>query len=111
MKRTPGPWAVRGYQIRADDGKGAHVATYQISIADGILIAAAPDMLRLLLDACSSLDACEKSSRSHITADRIREKLAELRLIELGLDEHGNRSEKEDPSNTDPHYSPMGFIV
>jgi hypothetical protein len=47
MKHTPGPWALRGHQIRADDGVGAHVATYQIDRADGRLIAAAPELLTL----------------------------------------------------------------
>lgn len=46
--RTPGPWALRGYQIRADNGKGAHVGTYQISKADGELMAAAPMMAAAL---------------------------------------------------------------
>ncbi len=104
-KRTPGPWALRGSQIRADDGKGAHVATYQTSIADGVLIAAAPAMLDLLLSACSSLDAAEGSAKSHGTADIIREKLAAMKLIRLGIDEHGRESASEDPSDTDPDVS------
>ena len=51
---TPGPWGLRGHQIRADGGQGATVATYAISREDGFLIAAAPalrDALRVLLAA------------------------------------------------------------
>lgn len=55
MAHTPGPWALRGHQIRADNGLGVHVATYQIAVADGHLIAAAPD----LRDALQDLLACE----------------------------------------------------
>lgn len=100
QKITPGPWALRGAQIRADNGQGLHVATYQISRTDGHLIAAAPELLQLALDACSTLDACEKGSRSHCTADRIRTRLAALGLIEPGTDEHGRLSEREDPADT-----------
>lgn len=46
--RTPGPWALRGFQIRSDNGQGAHVGTYQISVSDGLLMAAAPEMVALL---------------------------------------------------------------
>lgn len=77
-KRTPGPWGIRGYQIRADGGTGAHVATYQISIADARAIAAVPVLLELLDMACNSLDAAEGSSRSHGSADDIRERLCLL---------------------------------
>jgi hypothetical protein len=101
-KRTPGPWALRGYQIRADAGIGPHVATYQINIADGRLIAAAPEMFEMLLGACTSLDAAENASRSHCTADHIRACLARLGLIRLGKDEYGHESEREDPADTDP---------
>lgn len=45
---TPGPWALRGYQIRAENGLGKHVATYQVGEADGRLIAAAPELLEAL---------------------------------------------------------------
>lgn len=41
-------WGLRGNQIRADGGLGAHVATYQISREDGLLLAAAPDLLAAL---------------------------------------------------------------
>lgn len=99
-KVTPGPWTLRGVQIRADNGYGAHVATYQISRVDGMLLAAAPELLLMLLNAISTLDACEKSSRSHGTADDIRARLADLNLIALGIDEHGFPSVREDPSDT-----------
>ena len=42
MTTTPGPWGLRGHQIRANGGQGATVATYAISREDGFLIAAAP---------------------------------------------------------------------
>jgi hypothetical protein len=104
-RRTPGPWALRGTQIRADNGRGAHVATYMINIADGLLLSAAPEMLEMLLGACSSLDASENCSKSHCTADYIRARLAELRLIKLGVNEDGWPSEREDPSDTDPEIT------
>ena len=46
-------WALRGYQIRADNGAGQHIATYMTGKEDGLLLAAAPDLrdaLRALLD-------------------------------------------------------------
>lgn len=48
MSATPGPWGLRGSQIRAEGGNGAHVATYQIDRDDGFLIAAAPAMFAAL---------------------------------------------------------------
>jgi hypothetical protein len=75
---TPGPWALRGVQIRADNGKGAHVGTYQISRDDGALMAAAPELLSMLVDAADVLDAMERSASSSSTADRIRERLTAL---------------------------------
>jgi hypothetical protein len=79
-KYTPGPWALRGYQIRADEGQGQHVATYQISAEDGKIIAAAPEMVDLLIEAAEALDAAERCASSHCTADRIREFLLEKRI-------------------------------
>ncbi len=76
-KHTPGPWGLRGYQIRADGGHGAHVATYQVSAADGALIASAPELLRMLKDACDELDMTCGGSRS-VSADRIREEVRAL---------------------------------
>jgi len=81
-KRTSGPWGLRGVQIRADGGRGRHVATYQINAADGYLIAAAPELLDMLREACDSLDACERASATHVTADHIRERLAALLIRE-----------------------------
>lgn len=100
MRSTPGPWRLRGFQIRANGGVGTHVASYQLTEADGKLLAAAPTMLQFLLGACRSLDACESGSRSHCTADAIRRMLAERGLIVLGNDEHGRPSEREDPIET-----------
>lgn len=72
---TPGPWGLRGCQIRADGGNGAHVATYQIDAEDGRLMAAAPELLEMLRLACDCLDAAERASSSHGTADEIRARL------------------------------------
>lgn len=44
-EHTPGPWGLRGYQVRADNGLGQHVATVQNGSADGALVAAAPELL------------------------------------------------------------------
>lgn len=99
-KITPGPWALTGVQIRADNGHGAHVATYQITRVDGMLIAAAPVLLELLLVACACLDAAEGGASSHGTANDIRARLSDLNLIALGLDEHGFPSVKQDPSDS-----------
>lgn len=45
---TPGPWALRGRQIRAEGGVGKHVADYMVDAEDGRLIAAAPELRDLL---------------------------------------------------------------
>jgi hypothetical protein len=71
-------WGLRGVQIRAAGGIGQHVATYMTNRDDGLLLAAAPRMLALLIDACETLDSMERCARSCSTADRIREELAEL---------------------------------
>jgi RNA:NAD 2'-phosphotransferase (TPT1/KptA family) len=102
-RRTPGRWALRGHQIRADEGRGQHIATYQTNMADGVIIAAAPELLDLLLRACATLDASERASQSHGTADDIRERLAHLGLILPGLDEHGEDSCRKEPRDTNPY--------
>jgi RNA:NAD 2'-phosphotransferase (TPT1/KptA family) len=71
-------WALRGHQIRAENGLGAHVATYQRSGAEGLLMAASPELLAMLLEACDTLDACERASSTHGTADAIRERLRDI---------------------------------
>lgn len=43
-------WALRGYQIRSDSGKGQHVATYMTDEADGRVLASAPRLLEALED-------------------------------------------------------------
>jgi len=58
MMSTPGPWALRGRQIRAENGIGKHVADYMVDAEDGRLIAEAPT-LYLLLKAV--VDAREQS--------------------------------------------------
>lgn len=63
-EHTPGPWGLRGVQIRANDGRGQHVATYQIGRADGLLIAAAPRMLAVLQDIAASEYRHESSCAS-----------------------------------------------
>lgn len=85
MSETKIRWALRGYQIRAASGLGYHVATYQADRADGLLLAAAPELLEMLLNACDTLDACERASTSHGTADLIRTRLVELSLINPAL--------------------------
>lgn len=45
---TAGPWGLRGKQIRAEGGTGRHVADYMVEVADGRVIAAAPEMLAIL---------------------------------------------------------------
>lgn len=45
---TPGPWALRGRQIRAENGVGKHVADYMVDAEDGRLIAAAPELLAIV---------------------------------------------------------------
>ena len=45
---TPGPWALRGRQIRAEGGVGKHVADYMVDAEDGRLIAAAPELLEIV---------------------------------------------------------------
>jgi hypothetical protein len=75
---TKGPWGLRGYQIRSNGGRGQHVATYYINEADGQLIAAAPELLRLLREACNQLDNVERGAERSGTADDIR---AEVRAL------------------------------
>lgn len=83
--RTPGPWTLRGVQIRANGGRGQHVATYQISQADGQLIAAAPDLLEMVLDAIGCAEAC---GGSEAQAESYKQRLAKLGLVALVRDEH-----------------------
>lgn len=45
MSVTPGVWGLRGVQIRADGGRGQHIASYVTSRDDGLLLAAAPRLL------------------------------------------------------------------
>lgn len=95
MKRTPGPWKLRGTQVRADSGKGAHVATYQISVADGLLIAAAPELLSMLLDACCMIDEA--------IAGDMRERLERLGLVKLGVDPNTHLpSGRVEPADDNP---------
>ena len=65
MKATPGPWGLRGYQIRADGGRGAHVATYQISQADGEMLAAAPEMTEVLERLLEVVNSSAESMAGH----------------------------------------------
>ena len=101
-RRTLGRWELRGVQIRADGGHGCHVGTYQRSRADGLIMAAAPELLEMLLNACASLDAAESGASSHGTANDIRARLAELRLITLGVEGHGWPSEMNNEDRVTP---------
>lgn len=56
---TPGPWALRGRQIRAENGVGKHVADYMVDAEDGRLIAAAPELLAIVEDYMKALDDTE----------------------------------------------------
>ncbi len=77
----PGPrWALRGYQIRDHNGLGRHIATYQTCEADGRLLAAAPELLDLLVQACDALDNVARCSATDSFADEIRAKLVSMRL-------------------------------
>lgn len=77
---TPGPWGLRGSQIRGKGGQGAHIATYQTCREDGLLLAAAPDLLGLLVTAAEALDASERHAESHHVADDIRDYIRRLQL-------------------------------
>lgn len=96
MTRTPGPWGLRGRQIHADSGRGAHVATHQISAEDGRLIAAAPELLDMVLTLCCMIDEA--------IASDYRDRLAELLLIKLGIDPNTNReSGRVEPAAGNQH--------
>ena len=56
---TPGPWGLAGAQIRANDGHGQHVGTYQIRRADGLVMAAAPELLAALRELVRAWDATQ----------------------------------------------------
>mgnify|MGYP001589555130 CR=1 FL=1 len=65
MTATPGPWGLRGSQIRAEAGTGAHVATYQIDRDDGFLIAAAPTLETALKRLLAAVIIQRDATRSH----------------------------------------------
>jgi hypothetical protein len=65
---TPGPWGLRGYQIRADGGQGTHVATYQCTESDGSLIAAAPDLYEALVTLLQDLPSATTEARAAVVA-------------------------------------------
>lgn len=80
---TPGPWGLRGCQIRANDGRGAHVATYMIERADGVAIAFVPEMLDLL----RSLVADESTDNAAMVTCSARLLLATLEAAQVsGVD-------------------------
>lgn len=76
-------WALRGYQIRADNGLGAHVATYQRDKIEGELMAAAPTLLRLLANAAGI--ACHRDCGE--THRHECNEAAEL-LLAFGFEDH-----------------------
>jgi hypothetical protein len=78
-KHTLGPWALRGFQIRADNGAGAHVATYQISRADGRLLAAAPELFELAQRLVAAEDAEEFGDRAWEIVHDARALIARVR--------------------------------
>lgn len=73
---TPGPWALRGYQVRANNGQGMHVATYQTSEADGRVLAASRELLDLLLMAAENRVESLAAYR-----DLVARRLVELKLV------------------------------
>lgn len=68
-------WALRGCQIRADDGRGPHVGTYQRERIEGVLMAAAPELLDMLIGAAETLDDKYPAAAQEILG----------RIIDLGL--------------------------
>lgn len=98
-RRTPGRWVLRGHQIRADEGLGKHVADYRTNAVDGILLAAAPELLEMVLTAISCGEACGGNEG---LARGLKERLAQLGLVRLGRDEHGYESEKTELADTNP---------
>lgn len=76
---TPGPWLLRGYQIRVSCGEGSgssnHVATYQISEADGRCLAASREMLDLLIM------VADNRGEPEAIKWLIRRRLVELKLL------------------------------
>jgi hypothetical protein len=73
--KTGPRWSVRGYQIRDDIGLGRHIATWQTCEADGRLLAAAPELLDMLVQACDAVDGGVAPR-----TDEIRARLTALRL-------------------------------
>lgn len=73
-------WAIRGYQVRDDDGHGRHIATWQTCEADGRLLAAAPELLDMVISACDALDNVARCSATDAYADELRARLVALRL-------------------------------
>lgn len=76
-------WVLKGYQIRVDNGDGtggAHVGTYQRAEDEGRLMAAAPELLQLLVRACDALDNVSRCSATDAFADEIRARLVSMRL-------------------------------
>ena len=68
---TPGPWALRGRQIRAENGLGKHVADYMVDAVDGHTLAAAPDLekcLRALLDRLQRRDEDDHGELVRVSA-------------------------------------------
>lgn len=73
---TAGPWALRGYQVRANNGQGMHVATYQTSEADGRCLAASRELLDLLL-----MGAEERYESPQVFKELVLRRLVELKLL------------------------------
>jgi hypothetical protein len=100
---TPGPWALRGRQIRAEDGLGKHVADYMVDAEDGHLLAAAPeleDSLRSIVDAIFHLP------------DVLREKVMDLARGAVGRRARGpRRARKEKAPRASAAMSGARFVV
>lgn len=69
-------------------------------------MAAAPELLELLEQACGQLDMCTRTSESDVVADSVRRRLAELGLWKLRADvRYPERHDPED-FNPDVDYNP-----
>lgn len=85
MKPTPGPWGLRGSQIRADGGRGQHIATYMTNVADGKLMAAAPLLYEACKEAAEMIPPCGLTTRLIRALEAAEPTAAELAMA--GRDE------------------------
>ncbi len=73
-KHTPGPWkigALESGQAAVDGADGSEVTGF-ISIPDAHLIAAAPDLLAVLVDLLPYLEDCRMADGAHAAIAKAR---------------------------------------